>query len=90
MIDFTVKVHRYDHGAWDGWFFSKVYAIRRNKEKMTTEFLVYDNGFLSADDSFVPGFYWEDAERIMPDINDTERYMPVVELVEDGGKEWQT
>ena len=81
-----VKVHRYSKDSmgetWDGWFFSKVYAISGYM------FLVYDNGEYSScsgEDGFPDefGFTWVDASEIMKDcmsLGKKERFMPLVQL----------
>lgn len=73
-----------DTGGMDGWFVSKVYAIRGS------EFLVYDDGRLSAYD-ISAGFIWVDFEESHTyrgfemdgwDNKDGEDYRPRVYLVE--------
>ena len=70
--EFVVKVYRYqgdESGAqsWNGWFFSKVYAIEGDK------FLVYDDGMLDAyngeDDFCENGFVWVDFTEAIPKCN---------------------
>lgn len=87
MIEFTVKVTRYYEGrlhrCYDGFFFSKVYAIKKN------EFLVYDPG----DDNNDAGFRWVDfTQKMLPigvhpkriDCSDYDGiYSPCVELAEE-------
>lgn len=67
--EFVVKVNRYwsdESGSqgWDGWFYSKVYAIEGN------EFLVYDDGSMSAwnteEDYCEEGFVWVDFTEAIP------------------------
>ena len=67
--EFVVKVNRYwsdESGSqgWDGWFYSKVYAIEGNK------FLVYDDGSMSAynteEDYCEDGFVWVDFTEAIP------------------------
>ena len=79
--DFIVKVHRYweeDNGSrgWDGWYFSKVYAIDGN------EFLVYDDGGMSAyngeEDFCETGFNWVDFTATMDRCGGNGR-QPIVE-----------
>ena len=70
--EFVVKVYRYwedESGAkgWNGWFFSKVYAIEGDK------FLVYDDGMMDAyngeDDFCEDGFVWVDFTEAIPKCN---------------------
>lgn len=70
--EFVVKVYRYwgdESGAqsWNGWFFSKVYAIEGDR------FLVYDDGMLDAyngeDDFCENGFVWVDFTEAIPKCN---------------------
>ena len=84
MPDFKVRVHRYwedsyNRRGYDGWFESKVYAIRGN------EFLVYDNGDRSAcaSEYGAQGFCWYDFTETMKDIDDEEWRRPVVELLKE-------
>ena len=79
--DFIVKVHRYweeDNGSrgWDGWYFSKVYAIDGD------EFLVYDDGAMSAyngeEDFCETGFNWVDFTATMDRCGGNGR-QPIVE-----------
>ena len=67
--EFVVKVNRYwadksGSQGWDGWFYSKVYAIEGNK------FLVYDDGSMSAwnteEDYCEEGFIWVDFTEAIP------------------------
>ena len=80
--DFIVKVYRAweDNFKWnyDGWFYSKVYAIKDNS------FLVYDNGENSASD-YNGYFKWVNFTDTFEDLNHDTR--SVVELCESEGKE---
>lgn len=75
--DFIVKVYRAweDNFKWnyDGWFYSKVYAIKDNS------FLVYDNGELSAADK-EPLFTWVNFDEYFEDLDG--EFKSIVELSE--------
>ena len=87
MQDFMVKVYRYERDSfWDGWYFSKVYAIDNEKDS----FLVYDDGSFSAwstEEDFCPaGFNWVCFTELMDDPPTGRGKItrhPVVELYEE-------
>lgn len=78
--DFRVKVNRYyeteNFKSWDGWFYSKVYAIEGNK------ILVFDDGSGSSslgEEGFCPaGFTWFDLSATMEDCITHERVPQIV------------
>lgn len=61
----------------DGWFISKVYAVQ------DSQFLVYDDGALSAYDEYCKGFMWVDFTDTWTENFPDGRKRPVVELWED-------
>ena len=81
MKDFKVKVYRvYEDSSsqtLDGWFFSKVYAVNE------CQFLVYDDGFGSANDEYYGGFEWVNFTELFSNPFPDGHKRPVVELWED-------
>ena len=81
ITGFSVKVRRYcchcEMEIWDGWYISKVYAIKGN------EFLVFDNGMNSERPGDCSGFEWVDYTEVLPT---EDGFILQVELWEDESK----